>query len=1058
MQRSTFSPLSKIFIIALLSFFVHSAVSGQPSLSFDLKKPPKFENRALGSEKAAKKKFTVPRRIMQNTITHYNYYFNANNRLNEIIARAKSANRDDYSRLLPFYSYTLQATAGYKNDLDSVIYKSTTGVLIHDLRNDWIDNLYLLIGKAYYLRNDLDSAYLTFQYVNYAFSPKEKDGYDKVIGSNENTGSNAFSISTKEKTGIANRVFSRPPSRNESFIWQIKTYLAKDEFAEAASLIETLKNDPVFPERLQSDLEEEQAYLFYKQQAYDSAAIHLANSLDNAEDKQEQARWEYLIAQLYERTGKSDLAEAYYNKVIRHSLDPVMEVYARVNAIRQNKSGNEKGIQHAVDELVNMARKDRYTAYRDIIYFSAAGIELERHNDEAAKSLLFKSIQFSANNTAQKSKSYLALGNLAFDKKQYSAAKSFYDSIFVQGISADDAKLLVARKASLLKVVQQTDIIERQDSVQRIAALPAQERDAFVKKLYKTILKQRGITDATGEGATANLINNNGTGAAPDLFESNATKGDWYFYNAAAKGKGYSEFRAKWGNRPNVDNWRRQASIQQNVPARPAFEAPGMTALVPGAPQPISMEALLGNLPVTPEKLKVSNDSVETALFGAGKAYMNGLEDYPSAIDVFEKLLNRFPVTTHAEETLFNLYYCYKKAGIPTGEARVKQALASNYPNGKFNALLRNPGNAASPDSVLKVKATRQYEKVYDLFIEGNFGEALRSKKQADSIYGQTYWTPQLLYIEAVYHIKQREDSLAISVLRNIMQRFPANPMSYKASTLVSVLNRRKEIEAYLTKLDVKRPVETDAVKIADDQPVKQPAAVPKTTPPAESEADKIAKSAIVKNNGQPVNKPGAKITAPHPVKPDSLQLVHQNNIIVQDTATRQPDKGAIVTNDKPAAKQPRADSASAASKAPDTITRVMKPQLTSSGFYISPSEAHSVLLVLNKVDPVYVSEARNAFNRYHREQYTGKNLQVAALPFTDDIKLIAFDSFDNAGSALDYVEKTKKAAPVEIIPWLTAQKYSFLIISKTNLEILKNKKDITAYRAFLAQLYPGRF
>ena len=135
-----------------------------------------------------------------------------------------------------------------------MIYKANAGILIHDLRNAWVDNLYMLMGMAYYFKNDLDTAYLTFQYINYAFAPREKDGYDIPIGSNATEGGNAFSISTKEKTDIVNKAWTRPPSRNESFIWQIRTYLANDETAEAAGMIETLKSDPFFPERLRTDL------------------------------------------------------------------------------------------------------------------------------------------------------------------------------------------------------------------------------------------------------------------------------------------------------------------------------------------------------------------------------------------------------------------------------------------------------------------------------------------------------------------------------------------------------------------------------------------------------------------------------------------------------------------------------------------------------------------------------------------------------------------------------------------------------------------------------------
>jgi len=116
---------------------------GQEALRPDVDKPEKFEDKKLGYEKTGDKKFTAPRRFIQNTTTHYNYYFNANDRLNAVIDRAKAAHRDKYTELLPFYNYTLEQTSADKVEIDSVIYKITTGILIHDLRNNWLDNMYL---------------------------------------------------------------------------------------------------------------------------------------------------------------------------------------------------------------------------------------------------------------------------------------------------------------------------------------------------------------------------------------------------------------------------------------------------------------------------------------------------------------------------------------------------------------------------------------------------------------------------------------------------------------------------------------------------------------------------------------------------------------------------------------------------------------------------------------------------------------------------------------------------------------------------------------------------
>jgi hypothetical protein len=154
------------------------------------------------------------------------------------------------------------------------------------------------------------------------------------------------------------------------------------------------------------------------------------------------------------------------------------------------------------------------------------------------------------------------------------------------------------------------------------------------------------------------------------------------------------------------------------------------------------------------------------------------------------------------------------------------------------------------------------------------------------------------------------------------------------------------------------------------------------------------------------------------------------------------------------------ADSAAKAAEARrlDSIRNSKRPVVTNAVYANRPTEAHYVVLVLDKVDPVYASEARNAFNRYHREFYNNKGLATSSYSLSNDIKLLLINNFENATVALDYVERAQKISQTEIIPWLTAQKYSFLLISASNLEILKNTRDVPAYRKFLKELFPGKF
>ena len=107
--------------------------------------------------------------------------------------------------------------------------------------------------------------------------------------------------------------------------------------------------------------------------------------------------------------------------------------------------------------------------------------------------------------------------------------------------------------------------------------------------------------------------------------------------------------------------------------------------------------------------------------------------------------------------------------------------------------------------------ATKEYEKIYDLFIEGKFEEAKAAKAAADSTYGNSYWTPQLLYIESIYFVSKHEDSNAITTLTSLSSQFSTSPLAQKANTMIDVLHRRKEIEKYLTDLQITR--------LADDEP-----------------------------------------------------------------------------------------------------------------------------------------------------------------------------------------------------------------------------------------------
>jgi tetratricopeptide (TPR) repeat protein len=988
---------SKHILTTLLTLLfccgLFSSLMAQKDATLDVKKPEKYDKRVLGSDKTFTTKYTLPRKVIQNLSTHYNFFFNANIKLNDVVNGAKQGFRDDYTMLLPFYNYTLDATSAQKTELDSVLMKCNAAILLHDLRNEWIDDMYMLMGKAYFFKNQMDSAGITFQYINYYFQPKKTDelGYKKYVGSNLNDDGNVYSISTKEKRSIVSKIFNEPPGRNDALVWLVRTFIEDSSYGAASGMLQTLKRDELFPNRLKPQLEETEAYLFYKKGMWDSAALHLIPGLDNAANSQEKARWEYLIAQLFALSKRKAEADGYFDLCIKHTIDPIMEVYARLNKIRLVQGENdEKVIQENLQQLLRMAKKDKYYNYRSIIYYTAAQMEMQRNNFEGAKGWLLKSVKYNNEDLTQRNRSYLYLGDLAFEKKDYELAHRAYDSLDVNSPVVPDADVITQRKESLSGIITKLQTIKVQDSLQKIVAMPEAEREKFLKAAAKKLRRLRGLKEVDSLGVNSN--NPFANKPPPDLFAGNQSKGEWYFYNTSLKSTGFTAFRSTWGTRPNVDNWRRIADVALQVKSpvtNPGKNNAGVDENKAEAEQTdISYEGLLKTLPLTPEALKASDDSIQTALFGLGKTFKDKFEDYEEAIKKYEDLLNRYPDTRYQEEAIFDLHYCYTKLNLPVKAKQYRELLGQHYKQSKYLEYIDNPKGVEERKAKVKTDATRNYEQIYNLFLEGKFDEAVKRKAVADSLYGNIYWTQQLLYIEAVYHIKQHNDSAAINSLNNLIQINKEAGIAKKAENIVAVLKKRNDIESYLTNLQVKRAKE-DSVALPEEK---------------------------------------AKAGVQQQVTPDQQQPLATDVKAPKQTVVR-----------------PAIDS-----------SLLKKPVAQQSAYIYRPEDQHFVALILDKVDVVYVNEAKNAFSRYNRETYYGQQIDMTVLPLNDQYKIILMAGYADAASALEYVDKAKRVAGAQIVPWLAADKYSFTVISAGNLEVLKTNKDLQVYKQFVGANYPA--
>jgi len=971
-------------IVPLLLFQYQG--SAQVFSTIELSKPAKYENRTLPAENTPLAKISRTKKFYQNTVSHYNYYFNANKKITEILEKGKERFKEDYTTLLPFYNYLLKDLSEDRTQIDSVIYKCTAGIVLHDLRSDWVDDLYLLMGQAFLFRNDFDSATQVFKYINYAFSAK--DGiYDIPIGSNASNNNGLFSIVTKESKSVLKKLTTEPPSRNESFLWQIRTYLEQNKLSEAEGLIQLLKADPNFPKRLLPTLHEMTAYAFYKEQSTDSAAWYLNKALEKSINRQEKARWQFLIGQLYTLSRKDSLAVHAYQSAIKNATDPTLEVYAHL-AISALEAGHKKNaVQENLNELLKMGKRPLFEGYKDIIYYAAAKLAIQLNQIKSAQNYLTKSLQSSAGNPSQKEASFLLLADLNYDRKNYTDAYRFYDSLQIAQLKEFDKNKVESRKPGLKIITENMAVIAREDSLQKLALMPTEERNTAIKNKLKQLRKLAGLKEQENQDPSfggGNLMGN--SIQTTDLFST--ANNEFYFQNTSLKQNGFIEFKSKWGTRPNIDNWRRQSAIEKSFSksnptaiavAKPLVDKNATTATAVAAEE-LSFESLESKLPLTSEKMSASYVLILNALLANGSVFQNQITDYPSAIEVYKTIIQRFPDISETEKSLFNLANCYDRNNQPIQADSVRGLLGTNFVGGVYTKQLVNNTTNKKTDP-----ASDGYTKIYNLFVSGDFNEAFAAKQQADKLFVKTYWTPQQLFIESIYYVKQRNDSTAINTLNQLIQLFPKSIMAIKAATMIEVLNKRKEIESYLTNLSIEKT----------DEPITR---------------------AIDLNNSS----------------------AEKNNIKAQPIGITK----ALPTELKVGGKL------EAIGLAPNNT----------NGYIFNATDSQWVVVVLDKVDAIFASEAKNAFNRFNRETASNQNIVLNAMVLNTQYQFIMMGPFINAAAAIDYISKSKPFAKSRIIPWLSAEKYSFTIISNKNLTILKETKDITAYQKFIREIFPDIF
>ena len=110
-------------------------------------------------------------KFYHNTTAKYNGYFNADVLLTESVLQLESDHQDNYNQILPLYKIMAHDNPSFKSaDLDKAIEKVSVVATLHE-PSQWVDDCYVLLGKAQFIKQDYESAQNTFEFFLEEFNP-----------------------------------------------------------------------------------------------------------------------------------------------------------------------------------------------------------------------------------------------------------------------------------------------------------------------------------------------------------------------------------------------------------------------------------------------------------------------------------------------------------------------------------------------------------------------------------------------------------------------------------------------------------------------------------------------------------------------------------------------------------------------------------------------------------------------------------------------------------------------------------------------------------------------
>ena len=733
------------------------------------------------------KKNTLTRRMYHNLNSHYNIYFNGEASLKEGDAQLRNTVKDDYSKVLRVYNYGTQQDGMTMNStMDRALEKTSICVQRHSMkfgsreRVKWIDDAYLVMGKAHFYKHDYIPAKRTFDFV-------------------------ATEYNYNDIALVAN-------------MWLVKTYIQTEEYPKAIATIEQLQAKSAgvkkMPKELMRNMDFTIADYYIATKDYGNAIRYLKNGILLNNDRDLRTRAMFIMGQIYMLQGDADHATEQFKKVIKRNPVYEMNFESKMNIA---KMGNANNAPELYKMMNKMLRDPNNEDYRDRIYYAMADLALREGEVDKAVNYLRKSVAAYKDNQIQRAQSSLKVASILFDRNEYELAQAYYDTAVTSmtpEFEGYDSIMNISQ--TLNELVMYASVVHDQDSLLRVAAMDSVSRNMLIDRIIAQVIEDEEREKAQREYEEQLAMMGSAVGDVKQESISaptGSTGSLWYFYNPTSVSRGITEFTRKWGMRRLEDNWRISDKQSMNAALMGETDNDALTEAKNAKAKQDSLNAsftphdrgyYLRDLPFTMEQKEVADSLIADGLYHLGFLYMDRLSDLPRSIESYEQLDTRYPGNKMELPTWYALYKMYKDLSNEEKSLYYKGKIFDKYPTSSYAEFINDPTYFERMQAQ-EHEASDFYSKTYEAFEQGQYYRVKMNTERAMQLYeSDTAFMPRFAFLHAVAQGRLVSIDTMAFALYDLVRTYPQSSITPYAFRVLQTVNEEYHLGIVLD--DINKP------------------------------------------------------------------------------------------------------------------------------------------------------------------------------------------------------------------------------------------------------------